>query len=115
MRNIPIVHPSPHPSPGDVQIKNIDFIAGAAPPIHTNIDPHCNFLALCPLGLPHTISPLNRDYWEFDLSDYPDREFVDAILNIIDVGASRGHLGLLKIQLCNNLRSVSDHKDVILK
>jgi len=40
------------------------------------------------------ISPLNRDAWNFHLADYLDRKFVDAILNIIDVGASIGHMGL---------------------
>src|SRR5882672_10706180 len=112
---LPIVHPSPHPSPNDVQIKNFEFIAGPAPPTRPNTDPHCNLRALCPPGLPHTYSPLNRDGWELHLSDYPDQEFMDAILNIIDVGASIGHLGPQKNQSWKNLRSALDHKEVILK
>jgi len=59
------------------------------------------------------ISPLNRDAWNFHLADYPDREFVDAILNIIDVGASIGHVGLLKSQSCRNLRLALDHSPFI--
>src|SRR5882672_6890009 len=97
---LPIVHPSPRPSPKDVQIKNLEFIARPAPPVRPNTDPRCNRQALCPPGLPHTYSPLNRDAWESHLSDYLDREFVDTILNIVDVGASIGHLGLPKNQLC---------------
>src|SRR5882672_10489147 len=112
---LPIVHPSPHPSPKDVQIKNFEFIAGPAPPTQPNTDPHCYHWALCPPGLPHTYSPLNRDAWESHLSDYLDREFVDAILNIIDVGESIGHSGPPKNQLCKNLRSALDHKEVISK
>jgi len=97
MSMLPIVHPSPHPSPKDVQIKNFEFIARPAPPTRPNTDPRCNRWALCPPGLPHTYSPLNRDTWESHLSDYLDQEFVDAILNIIDVGASIGHSGRQKI------------------
>jgi len=115
MRIPSIVHPSPHPSPGDVQIKNFKFIAGPTPPTQPNTDPHCNHWDLFPPDLPHTISPLNRDAWESYLSDYPDREFMDTILNIIDVGASISHSGLPKSQLCKNLRSALDHKEVISK
>jgi len=70
---------------------------------------------LCPPGLPHTISPLNRDTWESHLSDYPNKEFVEAILNIIDVGASISHLGSPKNQSCNNFKSALNHEDVISK
>src|SRR5882672_4986300 len=115
MSTLPIVHPSPRPSPKDVQIKKFEFIAGPAPPTRPNTDPRCNCQALFPPGLPHTYSPLNRDAWESHLSDYQDQTFVDAILNIIDVGASISHLGPPKNQLCKNLRSALDHKEVILK
>src|SRR5882672_8861653 len=97
---LPIVHPSPRPSPRDVQIKKFEFIAGPAPPTQPNTNPHCNLWALCHTCLPHTYSPLNRDAWESHLSDYPDQEFMDAILNIIDVGASISHLGLPKNKSC---------------
>ena len=60
------------------------------------------------------ISPLNRDAWNFHLSDYLDHKFIDAILNIIDVGASIGHMGPPKSQLCRNIRSALDHSPVIL-
>src|SRR5882724_11785980 len=49
------------------------------------------------------------------LFDYPDHEFVNAILNIIYVGASIGHLGPQKSQLCKNLKSAMDHSAVISK
>jgi len=113
MSQQPNVYPSPCPSLRDVQIMNTKFPAGAPPHTHPNTNPHCNRLALCPPGLPTAISPLNRDAWNFHLTDYPDREFVNAILNIIDVGASIGHVGLLKSQSCRNLRSALDHSPVI--
>ena len=59
------------------------------------------------------ISPLNRDAWNFNLADYLDHKFINMILNIIDVGESIGHMGLLKSQLCRNLRSALDHSPVI--
>ena len=40
---------------------------------------------------------------------------MEAIMNILDVGASIGHLGLPKNQLCNNLKSALDHEDIISK
>ena len=81
---------------------------------HPNTDPCFNRLALCLAGLLPAISTLNRASWDYYLTDYTDCEFVDVILNIIDVGASVGHLGLPKIQSCKNLRSALDHKLVIL-
>jgi len=111
---LPIVHPSPRPSPKDVQIKNFEFIAG---PAHL-LDQIPILIAITgsvpPWSSPH-LFPLNRDTWESHLSDYQDRVFMDAILNIIDVGASISHSGLLKNQSCKNLRSALDHKEVISK
>jgi len=78
-----------------------------------NTNPHCNHLALCLASLPPAISTLNRAAWNYYLTDYLDHDFVDMILNIIDVGASVGHLDLPKIQLCKNLRSALDYKLVI--
>jgi len=40
---------------------------------------------------------------------------MSSILNIIDVGASIGHLGPQNSQLCNNLRSALDHSAIISK
>ena len=78
-----------------------------------NTNPHCNHLALCLASLPPAISTLNRAAWDSYLTGYLNHKFVDVILNIIDVGASVGHLDLPKIQLCKNLRSALDHKLVI--
>jgi len=58
---------------------------------------------------------LNREAWGSYLSDYPDRCFVDSILNIIDVGASIGHLGPSRSQNCKNLQSATDFPDEISK
>src|SRR5882724_4121453 len=115
MSQQPVVHPSPCPSQRDVQILNKDFPAGPASPPHPNTNPHCNHLALCPIGLPKAFSPLNRDAWDLHLVDYLDHEFVNAILNIIDVGPSIGHLGPQKSQLYKNLKSATDHSVVISK
>src|SRR5882724_4490202 len=60
-------------------------------------------MAICPTGLPMAISPLNRDALIFHLTEYLDHDFMDAVLNIINVGASIGHSGLQKSQSCNNL------------
>jgi len=35
-----------------------------------------------------SLFPLIRETWDSFLADYPDREFVSGLLNIIDVGAS---------------------------
>src|SRR5882724_3448670 len=72
-------------------------------------------MALCPPGLPEATSPLIREAWRSHLTDYPDSEFMNTILNIIDVGASIGHSGPQISQSCNNLRSALDHKAVISK
>jgi len=58
---------------------------------------------------------LIREAWDLFLADYPDREFVSGLLNIIDVGASIGHSGPPISQSCKNLRSALDHPDVISK
>jgi len=87
----------------------------STPPTRPNTDPRCNRLASCPAGLPPAISPLNRDAWASNLEDYPDREFVDALLNIIDVGATIGHTGMQKHQSCKNLRSAIDYPNIISK
>src|SRR5882672_6616683 len=83
-----LVHSSPRHSQGNVLLENTLFPVVSTPPTRPNTDPHCNRLASCPDGLPPAISPLNRATWASNLEDYPDREFVDALLNIIDVGAS---------------------------
>src|SRR5882724_9421235 len=104
-----LAHSSPCPSQGNVLLENTLFPVGSTPPTH----PNCNHLASCPAGLPPAISPLDRDAWASNLEDYPDREFVDTLLNIIDVGAYIGHTGKHKSQSCSNLRSAMDHPDVI--
>ena len=94
---------------------NFDFPAGVPSPAHPNMDPRCNSLALCPPGLPVAVSPLIREAWSFHLADYPEHEFVSAVLNIIDVRASIGHSGPQTSQSCNNLRSDFDHSAVVSK
>jgi len=115
MSQQPVVHPSPHPSLGDVQNLNTLFLDGNNPPTCPNTNLCCNSLAFCPPGLPKASSPLIRDAWDFLLADYPDHKFVSGLLNIIDVGASIGHSGPPSSQSCKNLRSVIDHKDIISK
>ena len=134
MSQQPVVYPSPHPSQGDVQNMNTIFPSicpstnlhcnhlahcppsvGENPPIHPNTDLCCNRLALCPDGLPKAKSPLIREAWDLLLADYPDRDFVNGLLNIIDVGASIGHSGPQTSQSCRNLRSAIDHHDAISK
>src|SRR5882672_11426756 len=110
-----LVHSSPRPSQGNVLIENTLFPAGPIPPIRPNTDPHLNRLALCPAGLPPAISPLKRDIWAYHLADYLDHEFVATLLNIIDMGASIGHVGTQKSQSCKNLHSALDHPDIISK
>src|SRR5882672_12590547 len=110
-----LVHSSPRPSQRNLLLGNTVFPMGPAPPTHPNTNPHCNSLALCPAGLPLATSPLKRATWASYLAEYPDCEFVDALLNIIDVGASIGHMGTQKLQSCKNLRSTLDHPGVISK
>jgi len=73
-------------------------MAGALPPLFPNTNPRSNHVALCPSGLPSVVSTLKRDTWEYYLSEYLDWSFVDFILNIIDVGASMGHMALLNLK-----------------
>src|SRR5467141_5004769 len=110
-----LVHSSPRPSQGNVLLENTLFPVVSTPPTCPNTDPRCNHLASCPAGLPPAIFPLNRDAWASNLEDYPDREFVDALLNIIDVGASISHTGMQKRQSCKNLRSAVDYPNIISK
>jgi len=115
MSQQPVVHPSPCPSLGDVQKFNTLFFDGNNPPTCPNTDLCCNSLALCPPGLPKASSPLIRDAWDLLLANYPDCEFISGLLNIVDVGASIGHLGPLMSQSCKNLRSAIDHMTLYLR
>src|SRR5882724_3633196 len=115
MSQQPVVHPSPRPSLRDVQNLNTLFHDGNNPPAHPNTDSRCNSLALCPPGLPKASSPLIRDAWDLLLANYPDCEFISGLLNIVDVGASIGHLGPLMSQSCKNLRSAIDHMTLYLR
>ena len=94
---------------------NTNFPEGKNPPIHPNTDFFFNCLALCPPGLPKASSPLIREAWNLFLTDYPECKFVSGLLNIIDVGASIGHLGLPISQSCKNIRSSIDHPNIISK
>src|SRR5882672_7018987 len=113
MSQQPFVHPSSCPIQRDEQSTNYLFPTGVPPPTRPNTDPRCNCVALCPSGLPAAISPLIREAWSSHLADYLDHKFINAVLNIIDVGASIGHLGPQISQSCNNLRSALDHRSVI--
>src|SRR5882672_4522750 len=110
-----LVHSSPRPSQRNLLLGNTVFPMGPAPPTCPNTNPHCNSLALFPTGLPLAASPLKRATWASYLAEYPDHGFVDALLNIIDVGASIGHMGTQKSQSCKNLRSALDHPSIISK
>src|SRR5882672_5585684 len=115
MSQQPFVHPSSRPSQRDEQSTNYLFPTGAPPPTHPNTDPRCNRVALCPSGLPAAIYPLIKEAWSSHLADYPDREFMNTVLNIIDVGASIGHSGPQISQSCSNLRSALDHRSITSK
>ena len=69
---------------------------------------------IMPCWLPKAFPPLNRDTWVFTSRRLPRPQVCD-ILNIIDVGASIGHLGPQKPQSCKNLKSATDHSAVISK
>src|SRR5882724_7912855 len=101
------VQSTPHPCPWEVQeLGYIQFSPGTLLPLRPHTNPHSNHVSLCPPGLPKAKSTLNRDAWEFYLSDYPDRCFVGSIINLIDMGASISHLGPSRSQNCKNLQSV---------
>src|SRR5882672_6768489 len=110
-----LTHPSSRPSQRHEQSTIYLFPTGAPPPICPNTDPRCNRMALCPSGLPAAISPLIREAWSSHLTDYLDCEFINTVMNIIDVGASIGHLGPQISQSCSNLRSALDHWSIISK
>jgi len=90
-------------------------MAGALLPLLPNTNPHSKHIALCPPGLSSIISTLKRDAWEYYLSEYLDWSFVDFILNIIDVGASMGHMALLNLKCARNLQSATDFPGNISK
>ena len=110
------IQSTPCPCPQDRQESNLtQFLPGALPPLRPNTNPHLNLTPLCPPGLPKAESTCNREAWKFYLSEYPDRCFVDSILNIIDMGTSIGHLGPSIFQICKNLRSATDFPGDISK
>ena len=108
------IHPSSLTT-GWTGVNFYTFLPGALPPLHPNTNPCLNLTLLCPPGLPKAESTLNREAWKFYLLDYPDRCFLDSILNIIDVGTSIGHLVPSRSQICKNLKSATDFPSNILK
>src|SRR5882724_9806648 len=110
------VESTPCPFPQDVQEMQFHIsLAGNIPPFFPNTNPQSNLTSSCPPGLPKVKSMLNRDVWHFYLVDYPDCVFVDFLLNIIDIGASIGHMGPPKSQYCKNLQSSTNYPDEISK
>ncbi|THU85554.1 hypothetical protein K435DRAFT_869171 [Dendrothele bispora CBS 962.96] len=84
------------------------------PPPRPNTSPRANVTQDSPTTSHRVTSTLNRSAWEFFLSDYPDRQFVDTLLHIIDYGANIGfHGDRLQSQSSTNLSSAHEHPDVI--
>jgi hypothetical protein len=73
---------------------------------------HCNAVVQHTFS-PHVISPLNHDAWAHFLADYPDKEFVSSILQIIKFGANIGFQGVLATQPLKNLKSALQSLDLI--
>jgi hypothetical protein len=62
------------------------------PPARPNTAPHCNKLVHHIL-FPHIVTPLNYNAWAHFLTDYPDKEFVLLLLQIIKFGINIRFLG----------------------
>ncbi|THU77451.1 hypothetical protein K435DRAFT_877822 [Dendrothele bispora CBS 962.96] len=86
------------------------------PPLRPNTSPRAN-IAQDSLTASHRVtSTLNHSAWKFFLSDYPDRQFVDTLLHIIDYGANIGfHGDRHQSQSSTNLSSAHEHPDVIVE
>ena len=56
---------------------------------------------------------LNYQAWDFYLRDYPDRQFVSSLLQIIHIGADIGFRGSEEQQDCTNLKSAAEHPDFV--
>ena len=89
------------------------FPAGEPPPLRPNSDPRCNRPPYSPVTLPHVVTSLRRDAWEFHLQDYPDRSFVDTLLHIIDHGALLGFDAPDHAPDCKNLISCSINPEAV--
>ena len=89
------------------------FPAGDPPPPRPNSDPRCNRPPSSLSTLPHVVTSLHRDAWEFHLQGYPDRPFVDTLLHIIDYGALLGFDAPDHTQDCKNLTSCAINPDAI--
>lgn len=90
------------------------FPPGLPPPIRPNSDPRVNRVPPDTATLPRVSSTLNRDAWAYFLRDYPDRDFVESLLHIIEHGADIGFTGdRLASQTSRNLPSAFEHPDAI--
>ncbi|KAF5384159.1 hypothetical protein D9615_003180 [Tricholomella constricta] len=87
------------------------FAPGLPPLLRPNSDPRANTFRSSSPSPPPVPSRLVHDAWSFYLADYPDRTFVDSLLNIIQFGANIGFLGDNYEQSCKNLKSASEAAD----
>ncbi len=66
--------------------------ASPPPPARPNTDPRTNS-PINTSSMPTVSSALNISNWDFYLRDYPDRDFVTSLLQIIKHGANVGFSG----------------------
>ena len=89
------------------------------PPISTpsprpNTAPRANHPALQPQNAPPVSSTLVAPAWAHYLSTYPDRTFVESILNMINHGANIGYThDHARAQSSKNLTSALKHPDAV--
>ena len=89
------------------------------PPISTpsprpNTAPHTNHPTLQPQNAPPVSSTLVAPAWAHYLSTYPDRTFVESILNMINHGANIGYThDHARAQSSKNLTSALEHPDAV--
>jgi hypothetical protein len=82
------------------------------PPIHPNTAPCCNMLVQQPSS-PHGVTLLNHSAWAHFLADYPDKNFVSSLLQIIEFGANIGFRGVQTAQPSKNLKSALQSLDFV--
>jgi hypothetical protein len=61
----------------------------------------------------HVVSPLIHDGWPHFLADYPDRDFVSSLLQIIKFGANIRFQGCQAALSSKNLKSAFQSPDFI--
>ncbi|KAG9223888.1 hypothetical protein CCMSSC00406_0007750 [Pleurotus cornucopiae] len=80
-----------------------------------NQHPRCNRASLHSSDSSPVQSTLVQLQWAHYLAEYPDPEFVLALLHIIQFGAAIGFDGTDKPQNCRNLKTAIEHPEVIDK